>query len=332
MAVESKPPSRESGLWLPVTGVRERLGETRDRFVVGTKEWLTWNILHNTVKLNRSNEVGNRITEELARGNMPCGISSHEGHGDGMAFALAAEDIMFLWSQIGINNYPQRFPLRGAIAPMARSWKTGHQGAHLKNSYEFLKPAAERMGLFTMPHTRPKDIRKYKLSRELIMQEKDEFEARINEGFMPLLLPAASVIAGRHPEGASMEDINGMPLIRNNVIRDSLETTNNAAKNLTGGESFFVLLALHGSFRYVRAEGDNEPKLTRRGLASLALGAVKLPLVLPKIQATMLMPVTRKEIIADLGSGGLRDSMVLNDYIMRKIAADLPLHARGAYK
>lgn len=313
------------------TDLRFSRREIGGEFVEGAKNSFAWNILHNLVDFNPSNEVGNAVMEQMAKGNMPCVISNHEGHGDGIPFAVAAEYMMALWSQIG-RDHPSRFPLRGFVAPMARSWATGHQGDHLKNSYELLNPAAQRMGLFTMPHTRPKDIRKYGLPKELLRQERNEFEVKLNDGFAPMVLPAASVQGGRHPEGASMEDIYGMPLIKNNVIRDCYEAANNAASNLIGGESFFVPLALHGSFRYVRTEGDNEPKLTSRGILSLALGAVGLPLVLPKMQAKMLMPLTNEKMKADLGSDWLKDSMALNGHIMRLIAAALPPQARGAYR
>lgn len=326
MSIETgkESPRRENGLWLPAAGIRERLVEVREWLVEGAKVHAAPRILNYAVDLHSSKAVNNRFAFLMADNGMPEDYSDHQGHGDGIALAKVTRHHRMLAARAG-------YPFQGYAITMAKSWETGHQGADLKNSYELLKEAALKWGLVTLPSTRTVDELRYGLSRDQVVAELRPFVDKLHEGFGPALLPEGNVEAGRPRLGAtSREDIKGMQKVTNNNLIDFYQLAKRAGKR-TGKKPFFAPWAVHGSYRFIESIPGKEPKLTKLGKRMLIMAAIGLPLGSLRIQATLLMPFTEDEIIADLGSKWMKDRDTFNTYAMRKVAVALPPKARGYY-
>lgn len=326
MAVETEQESsrRKSGLWLPAAGIRERLTEVREWLVDGAKVHAAPRILNDAVDLHSSRAVDNRFKLLLVNNGIPEAFSDHQGHGDGIALAKVTRHHRELAARVG-------HPFQGYAITMAKSWDTGHQGADLKNSYDLLKEAALKWGLVTLPSTRTVDELRYGLSRDQVIAELRPFVEKLHEGFGIALLPEGSVEAGRPRLGAaSREDIKGMQKVTNNNLIDFYQLAKKVGKR-TGKKPFFAPWAVHGSYRFVESIPGKEPKLTKLGKRVLMMAAIGLPLGPFRIQATLLMPFTEEEIIADLGPKWMEDGDAFNTYAMRKVALGLPPKARGFY-
>ncbi len=324
LEIDPKSPGRSSSLWLPTAGIRERYQEVHNWLIAGAKIHAAPRILNFAVDLHSSEAVDNRFTSLIADNGIPEEYSDHQGHGDGIALAKVTRRQRKLAARAG-------YPFKGHAITMAKSWDTGHQGADLKNSYDLLKEAALKWGLVTLPSTRTVDELRYGLPRDQMVKELRPFIEKLHEGFGIALLPEGSVEAGRLRLGAtSGEDIKGMQKVTNNNLIDFYQLAKRVGKR-TGKKPFFAPSAFHGSYRFIESIPGKEPKLTKLGKRMLFMAAIGLPLGRFRIQATMLMPFTEEEIIADLGSKWVEDGEAFNTYAMKKIAIALPPQARGYY-
>lgn len=149
------------------------------------------------------------------------------------------------------------------------------------------------------------------------------------EGFGVDLLPAATVRAGRHPEGSDIEEIYGMSELTNNSLMRYYEMVKREADRQKMGV-FFQPVAVHGSYRFNECPKGGEPEPTEVGKRSIRVGVWgRQPEV--TMDAWLLMPITEDQMKSSLGSDWVNDYMAVNDYLMRIVAAPLPIRARGFY-
>lgn len=342
----------EAGLRSPVGKIPDRLSELRDRFVEGVcspvekardrlvdraQLYVAENAdkaIDNVVYLKASRRVKRRFKKLVAQGGISVPYSDHQGHGDGLALAELTELHCELAGEVG--EVETAFPLQGYAITMAKSWKTGHQGDDLKNSYELFEKAALKKGLVTIPSTRTVDELRYGLSREHMIAELRPFVEKVRGGFGIALLPEGSIQAGRHPEGKSKRHIFGAQKVVNNNLIDFFEFIERVAKkhHLGNGQPFYAPWAVHGSYSFIESLPEQEPKLTKYGKTMLFLAALGVPVGRLRlgIKATMLMPFTEEEVIGDLGPEWRKNQEAFNDYAMRKVVKVLPRRAKGYYR
>ncbi len=259
--------------------------------------------------------------QEVAVGGVAIVFSNHQSQADGIPYSVVSEYL------IKLAGKTDGAILRGFATPIARSMATGDQSAELTESFDFVKGGAERMGVFTYPVTREKDVKDYGMSRSDIVAEVRPFEKRLSEGFGIAFFPEGTVQGGRHPQEKDIEDVYGMQEVSENGLIQFFRL----AKKHSGKRPFFLPLGLHGSFRFMQSEdGGGKPVRTHKGIWNLVKGAVTLRADL-RIQATLGLPVSEEDLINDLGFNWIKDSSSLNRYLMERITPLVPPQARGVY-
>lgn len=298
-----------------------------DRMSEGVVTWVKNTAVDRTidahVKLISPQEVQDKFRQLVSKGGVPLVYANHQGHADGIPLAVVSQHLRNL-----VSNGQDR-PLRGLAIILAKSMANGAQSSDLKMSYDLLIEGGKRKGAEPITVTRDKDEQLYGMRRSLL-EELRPLRGKLIEGFGVALLPEGTVQAGRHPEGASKEDIYGMQRLTNRSLLDFYEYMKKILRR-QGKWPFFQPLGLHGSFRIMQsADGGGAPTLTPIGRRSL-MQTGPLGIALVRIDANLLAPFDEGEVIADLGAGWASDTDKFNTYAMRKVARGIPLTARGEY-
>lgn len=274
-----------------------------------------------------------RFKDLVKEGGVPILYANHQMHTDGMPLASVEgylRDATRGRRFFGRHSSRDAETIRGFATLLAITMENGQQGEELKSTYDLLVGGAQRMGLLPIAVTRQKDQDVYGADRKKIGAESLPLARALRAGYGIAFLPEGTVEGGRHPEGSSIEEINGMQVVRNDRLIRFFEFAERILIS-EGKWPFYQPVSLHGSFRIMQSPKEGKPELTKEGKISLIMATAGIPFGVIKIQANILMPITEKEIIADLGDGWRSDPTAFNSYAMRRIAPYLPVVARGVY-
>lgn len=261
---------------------------------------------------------------ELIIDGVPIVYANHQSHADGIALSVVSEYLRNLAAKTLKTS-----PLRGFAVPIAASMSSGDQSIELKRSFDLIKGTVMSKGVDPIPVTRKKDAISYGMSRQALAREALPFVDRLRRNFGIGSFPEASVQGGRHPEGATIEEIYGMQEVVDSGLIDLIKL----AKKVLGSEGkrpFFVPLGLHGSFRFMDCPEAGKPKPTLNGWAALIKGIVGLPVGM-KIQASLVMPFGEDQLIQGIGIDWSEKTLDSNRYLMEQVAQAIPYVARGIY-
>lgn len=290
----------------------------------GIAEGLIGRTFDSHVRLKASPEVNKRIRELLAQGWIPVGYANHEGHQDGLAAVVIGEHFKTLAQMPPADACG----FKGFAVPMAISMASGGQSAELTRIYDFLKEVGQKKGAVAVPITRRKDETQYGMSKKGNVSEVRPFVEKLHQGYGIWVFPEGSIQGGRHPNGASIEQIYGMQEVRNTSLMDYFHLADRIATKI-GARAFLAPVGLHGSYRIMECPEGGKPKLTPQGKVSLFIGMFGLALV--QIQANLLMPYTVADIQAALGENWMEDLQSFNQFAMKKIVPGIPAIAAGVY-
>lgn len=316
----SKIPSRrETGLWFPAAGIRERLVEVRNRLIEPPKNFLLRTAIQSIVHLTYTTKINDEIKAEMAAGKVVILITNHQQHIDGFVFAVIGKHIRRLVAAI-----PGAPPFPGFIAPAAKSWEEGHQGGHLQAGLDVFRKPGEQLGVKVQGATREKDEGQYEMNRNKLLSEMLPIAKEMRRGKRGLaLLPEGSWTGGKHPEGMGPEDIFGMQPFAVNMV-DWVNTV----QRITRSEPVIVVAGVNGSYRYVQNGEKEERNITPEGWRALILGMCGLHIGYRRIEAKLQSVVTLAKIEATLGPDWRESEEALNNYLAEQIELAIPEYAR----
>lgn len=152
-----------------------------------------------------------QFLECLSDGGVPIGIAFHFSHVDGLVLAEASQPLLELVREAGLTSFLPRF-----MIPVAASMESGDQGVFLKNIYPHMKAYAAERGLIHIPIVREKDEKEYRMkaTRAQII----DYQNALRENSGVILLPEASVDAGRHVNWWFNDYIKGVTELQDDSI------------------------------------------------------------------------------------------------------------------
>lgn len=285
-----------------VEGVRDRVGE----YIVRRVERLAdvW---------PPSQGLTDEFYQLLSRGLRPIIISNHQSHADGF---IMRGVVCYLWElSIDQNGQPK---LEGCVMPVASSMVSGHQGKILQWMYHLTRGAMLREGTICMPYTRPADEVKYGLKPNPTEVFKMIRVIRKNN-YGLVDFPEARVEGGRCTKGGWPDQIKGMIELEDDALINPYRMM-----VCNGREPFFLPVGIDGSHR-IFSPDSYAPKTW---LAYLTFLGVGLHLASVRIGR----PITAQELQSNLGDNWLTAGGKLNRFVMGRVAALVPEHARGVYR
>lgn len=279
------------------------------------------------------NEPGSCFRDQflkfLSDGGVPIGIAFHFSHVDGLVLAEASQPLLNLAREAGLTS-----SLPGFMIPVAVSMESGAQGVFLQNIYPHMRTYAVERGLMHIPIVREKDEKEYgmKATRAQIINYQDAL--RENNGV--ILLPEASVDAGRHVNWWFNDNVKGVRELQDDsIVRLCMDSERYSKR-----EPFFFFIIYQGT-NHLYSPDSKLP--TPEGLIGLSDHATRLlegvGYVRPLVEVSFEGIVTRKELgLGDYKElkrvkGEDRKDLVarINGDLMRRGAALLDPKYRGFY-
>lgn len=269
-----------------------------------------------TCHLTIEPEVKEEYSELMAKGGRPIIYGNHQSHADGWSLGLTVQRLRDLAQEVGVD-----FP--GVVLPLARSMFTGHQGKAVQVLNDLSRPILEKRGLRTLPYTRNKDVEKYGLKKK--HSEVLAIARVIRDGYGVGYLPEASVKGGRHRNFLGFVfggEIYGVIDIDD---KDGFLGFYDLIKRFgqVEGETFFLPVAMEGSYRFF---GADVTVPTWELIRALFIDPPN------PIQATVERPITRMRLIQELGEDCFLNGSLLSDFLMKQVIRKLPPQSRGIYR
>lgn len=286
-----------------VEGVRDRVGE----YIVSGVERLA--------KVQPPSEgLADEFCQLLSEGHRPIIVANHQSHADGFILRGVVRYLREL--SIDQNGRPK---LEGCVMPVAASMVSGHQNKILQGVYHLTYEAMLRRGIICMPYTRSADEKKYGLKPNIGEVKRMRRVINNNSGLGLVDFPEARVEGGRCIKGGWPDQIKGMI-----ELEDDALTNPYRMMVCDGREPFFLPVGIDGSHR-IFSPDTYAPKTW---LAYLTFLGVGLHLASVRIG----IPITAQKLQSNLGSNWLTAGGELNRFVMGRVAALVPEHARGVYR
>ena len=278
-----------------------------------------------------SPQFRDQFLTQLEAGGLPIGIGFHFSHVEGLIATEACVPLLEMARQAGLEDRLPRF-----MIPVAASMRAGHQGIFLKHIYPHMSAYSEDRGLDYVEVVREKDESKFgmKWTRKLLVNYINHLKSP--RGIV--LLPEASVDAGRHVGWWFNDNIKGVRKLHNDsILRICIDS-----EKFSNRKPFFFFIIYQGAY-HLYSPDSKLP--TPEGLVGLSdrvyHQAERYGYQLPVVEASLEGPILTGE---ELGLGNYRQikalkgddytamSDVLNDTIMRKGVVHLREDYRGVYR
>lgn len=262
---------------------------------------------------------------DLTRINMvPEVVIGHFSHLDHVVVSHFCHKLKSLTDEAGLGDN-----LNGFVETLARSVSEGQQSVFMMGVYSRMEAYAKERDLEFIQITRDEDVDRYGMSKKI--SERRLLVNRLREKGIGLLVPAGgSVQPGRHPKGASGDQIFGLQEILDTDILDLYDLMKRLGRH-SNQEPYFLPLAVDKTYRIYNVDSLLP---TPEGLFSIYAPSRILDLLdflRVGVKITPAMPLTPEDMAKNLGSDWRSNSKEAVDFLMTEIARNLPPNARGYY-
>lgn len=220
--------------------------------------------------------------------------------------------------------------LKGFVVTLARSVPEGQQSDFMRMMYRKMEAFVNQRGVEFVPVTRRQDVERYNLSQGY--SEKRPLVAKLRQrGIGALILSGGSVQPGRHPKGASRDQIYGLQEVKGTELLEVFNVMERLGRRIDQ-KTYFLPAAVSGTYRLFSSDSLLP---TPEGLISLYDRLSRL-LELFGFQRMSIvikpgMPLTNEDMVGHLGSNWRNNPREATFFLMQQAAQlNLP-HERGFY-
>lgn len=254
-------------------------------------------------------------------------VVGHFSHLDHIVVSDFCRKLMSLSESAGLKGN-----LTGFVETLASSVLGGQQSKFLEAAYSKMVAYAKERGLEFVPVTRDADVERYNMSKTL--SELRPLVSRLRQkGMGALIPPGGSVQPGRHPKGASGDQIYGLQEITDTSILDLYDIMKSSGKRSDPPQQpYFLPLAINRTYRVLSSDSllpTPEGAISLYDLPSRILSYFGFQRMM--IYITPGMPLTEEDMQNNLGSTWRDHPKESVDFIMAQVAKELPPNARGYY-
>lgn len=265
----------------------------------------------------------------LEDGGVPIGIAFHFSHIDGLVVAEASQYILNVAQETGLSSSLPRF-----MIPVAASMESGAQGPFIQYVYPHMKAYAAERGLVYVPTVREKDETDYgmKATRAQIIY----YQNTLRENSGVILLPEATVDAGRHVNWWFNDNVKGVKKLQDDsILRLCMDT-----ERYSHRKPFFFFIIYQGTHHLYSPDSKLPTPEGLIGLSDLATRLLeRVGYERPSIGISYEGIVTREDLelgdYSELKKVKGEDRKVLitriNEHLMRKGVVLLDPEYRGFY-
>lgn len=220
--------------------------------------------------------------------------------------------------------------LKGFVATLARSVPGGQQSHFMQVMYPHMEAYAKERKVEFIPITREQDVEMFGM--KLGLSEKRPLISKLRQkGMGGLILPGGSVQPGRHPKGASGDQIFGLQEIKGYELLTLFDFMERSGRHFRQ-QPYFLPIGVSRTYRLF----SSDSKLpTPEGLISLYdrlsywLGIFGFKRIYVDIRVGM--PITGEDMKNNLGSDWMNNPQESTFFLMKNAAQfNLP-HERGFY-
>lgn len=273
--------------------------------------------LPQAVQVQLDPEFATRFIDLTREGMVPLGVAGHFSHLDHVVMSHLCHELISLAQNANLGDN-----MRGFVETLALSVPNGKQSVFMKGVYAKMESYAKKRGLEFVPITRKVDVSRYEMVKTV--SETRPLVVKLRQEGIGVLMPAGgSVQPGRHPRGASGDNIYGLQEVTDTNIIDLYDLMVKSGKH-TKQEPYFLPIAPDKTYRYFSSDSLLP---TPEGLISL----FGTPAGRIMITLTTGMPWTAEDMAKKLGSDWRNHPKEATDFLMTEVARNLPPNARGYY-
>ena len=270
-------------------------------------------------------EFTSRFINLTAQGFVPLIFGGHFNHLDPVVESHFCQHLVDLAEEVGLGEN-----LKGFVATLARSVSEGQQSDFMQVMYPHMEAYANKRKVEFFPITREKDTEMYGM--KLGINEKRPLVSRLRQkGMGGLILPGGSVQPGRHPKGASGDQIFGLQEVESTELPELFDFMERSGR-LIHQQPYFLPIGVSRTYRLF----SSDSKLpTPEGLISLYDGISQLSGIFGfkrmYVDIRPGMPLTEEDMTDNLGSDWMSNPKETTFFLMKQAAQlNLP-HERGFY-
>lgn len=270
-------------------------------------------------------EVTPRILELAKAGSVPEIVVGHFSHLDPVVGSELCQRLVKLAADAGIGEN-----MTGFAVTIASSVPNGRQSKLMEAMYGTVEEYVNTRNVELFPITRIKDQRVYGMGKGY-----NELRPLIHKlrqkGVGAMIFPGGTVQAGRHPQGASGNEIFGLQKVEGNDLLEVYGLMERSGRHI-GQVPYFLPIGVDKTYLLFSSD---KLRPTVAGIASLYPGFSRL-LSFGSFEQIVVdirvgMPLTADDMKSSLGADWKKNSQDTNDFLMKKVAELLPPHARGYY-
>lgn len=266
-----------------------------------------------------------RFLDLTRQGMVPEIVVGHFSHLDHVVISHFCQSLLDLATSQGLGNN-----LNGFVETLALSVPQGQQSKFMQRMYSKMEEYANARGVEFIPITRNVDMERYGMPK--VVSEARPLVTKLRQKGVGLLVsPGGSVQPGRHPKGASRDQIFGLQEIKDESILSSFDLMERSGKRFDQ-QPYFLPVAVNRTYKVFNP--DNLLP-TPEGLISLydklswffsLVGFKRI-----EITITPANPQTTEDLKSRFGSEWRKYPKEVTDFLMTEVARNLSPNARGYY-
>jgi hypothetical protein len=266
-----------------------------------------------------------RLSDLTTQGMVPLVVIGHFNHLDPIVASNLCQTLINKAQREGVGEN-----LQGFVATIAKSVPAGHQSRLMEKMYPKANTYAAERGVELFPVTREKD-KKYNMVKDHHTEIFSLARKIRRKGIGVVILPGGTVQAGRHPEGATKDQINGLQEVTDSDLVDMFNIMEKLGRSF-GQRPFYLPVGINRTYRMFSADSlwpTPEGIISLSGKLSKALKLFGFERIIVGINVGM--PITEEDMAEKLGNDWKKDPSIVNQFLMKQVAGLLPPHARGFY-